>query len=60
MTGDELLKAIGWTKADLRHSQDLRELARRGLTREAIEAKIDSDHKRDHAFFRKFLRDRQR
>jgi hypothetical protein len=56
MTGAEFMKAIGWTKADLRNARVLQQLHEIGATDDAIRAAIGERHKR--AVFRKVLRER--
>jgi hypothetical protein len=54
MTQGEFMKAIGWTKADLRHARVLQELHKLGLTETATRAVVDS--RQERAVYRKVLR----
>jgi hypothetical protein len=58
ITQEDIMKAIGWTAADVRHAAVLAEIERLGLTKGAIQARHAK--KREHAFFRKFLQDKLR
>jgi hypothetical protein len=58
MTGEEFMKAIGWTAADLRNAQVLQQLHEIGATKDAIRAAISDRHQR--AVFRRVLRERLR
>ena len=58
MTQNEFMKAIGWTKADVRHSKVIQRLYELGAAEDAIRAVIDDRLKQ--SVYRKVLRERLR